>query len=346
MNDQTLPIPPHFDATEVGTVWRVPYEHRATAAEHWALTHKLAPASQDQRRVCLLLVDCQNTFCIPGFELFVSGRSGSGAVEDNLRLCRFIYRNLSAITQIIPTLDTHTALQIFHPVFWIDRNGDHPKGGQTIITLKDVVGGKWKVNPAVAPLGAADGPEALQRYAVHYVRSLTESGKYPLLVWPYHSMLGGIGHALVSAVEEAVFFHSVARKCAPRFRIKGDNPLTEHYSVLRPEVQTDQDGRPIAAPDRDFVQTLLDYDAIIIAGQAKSHCVAWSVDDMISEARGRGQTAVRKIYLLEDCTSAVVVPGVVDFTDQADAAFRRFAAAGVQIVQSTVPMHQWLEVGS
>ena len=41
---------------------------------------------------CLLLVDVQNTFCIPGYELFVGGQSGNGAVEDNMRLCQFIYR--------------------------------------------------------------------------------------------------------------------------------------------------------------------------------------------------------------------------------------------------------------
>jgi len=30
---------------------------------------------------------------------------------------------------------------------------------------------------------------------------------------------------------------------------------------------------------------------------------------------------VEKVYLLEDCTSPVVIPGVIDYTDLADAAF-------------------------
>ncbi|HET9905367.1 MAG TPA: hypothetical protein VFQ23_01965, partial [Anaerolineales bacterium] len=42
-----------------------------------------------------------------------------------------------------------------------------------------------------------------------------------------------------------------------------------------------------------------------------------------------------KVYLLEDCTSPVVVPGVVDHTDAGDAAFERFAKAGMNIIQST-----------
>lgn len=41
------------------------------------------------------------------------------------------------------------------------------------------------------------------------------------------------------------------------------------------------------------------------------------------------------MYLLEDCTSAVVVPDVIDFSEQADKAFQRFADAGMQIIKST-----------
>jgi hypothetical protein len=37
----------------------------------------------------------------------------------------------------------------------------------------------------------------------------------------------------------------------------------------------------------------------------------------------------------------VVVPGVVDYTDEADAAFDRYAGAGMHVVQSTTPIEQW-----
>ena len=47
------------------------------------------------------------------------------------------------------------------------------------------------------------------------------------------------------------------------------------------------------------------------------------------------------MFLLEDCTSPVVVPGVIDYTDQADAAFRRFAEAGFHVVRSTDPAPTW-----
>src|SRR3954463_9418878 len=122
-----LPLPAHFDPSRVHDVWQVPYEDRAHEAAAWAQTHDLGPAARDSFRVCLLAVDVQNTFCIPGFELFVAGRSGTGAVDDNRRLCEFLYRNLDALTRVVPTLDTHQAMQIFHGVWLVDENGRHPE---------------------------------------------------------------------------------------------------------------------------------------------------------------------------------------------------------------------------
>src|SRR4029453_5602670 len=145
-----------------------------------------------------------------------------------------------------------------------DDAGEHP-APYTLVSADDVAAGRWKVNPAVAealgldpgsparhlaphpPRQCAAGrwkvtpavaealgldPGYAARHLAHYTRRLAEGGKYDLTIWPYHAMLGGIGHALVSAVEEAVFFHGIARVSSPEFQVKGDNPLTEHYSML------------------------------------------------------------------------------------------------------------------
>ncbi len=346
MTTQTLlPIPQHFDPRQVGEVWRVPYQVRAAEAATWAKRYGLQSAATDQHRICLLAVDVQNTFCIPGFELFVGGQSGIGAVEDNIRLCQFIYRNLGAITEIVPTLDTHTAMQIFHPIFWVDRNGEHPAPAATMISLEDVEQGRWQVNPEIAASLTQGDYEALQHHALHYTRELTVEGKYPLTIWPYHSMLGGIGHALVSAVEEAIFFHCIARRSQTHFELKGSNPLTENYSVLRPEVLQGSRGQMIAQKNTALIQRLLAYDAVIVAGQAKSHCVTWTIADLLTEIQAVDPSLAQKVYLLEDCTSPVVVPGVVDFTSQADAAFQRFADAGIHLVQSTDVIADWDGIG-
>ena len=315
-----LPLPPHFEPERIGEVWRVPYAERAAEAETWARAHAIAPAREDGVRVALVLVDCQNTFCTPGFELVVPG-----APEDSRRLCEFVYRNLARITQIVPTLDTHQALQIFHPAFLIGTDGGHPPP-YTLVSTAEVERGVWRA-------GSAEE----DRHLLHYTRALEAGGKYRLTVWPYHAMLGGIGHALVPAIEEAVFFHSVARRSRPDFRAKGTSPLTEHYSVLGPEVTSGPDGEEIERRDDELIERLHEFDAVIVAGQAKSHCVAWTIDDLLGGAGG----LARKVYLLEDCTSPVVEPGIVDYTDEADAAFRRFAEAGMHVVRSTEPMASW-----
>jgi nicotinamidase-related amidase len=339
MNHQELTIPSHFNPDRVGAVWRVSYQERAEDAEKWAKQNKIKPAADDRFRICLLPVDVQNTFCIPGFELFVGGRSGTGAVDDNRRLVQFIYRNLGVITQLCPTMDTHQAMQIFHSVFYINGKGEHPSPF-TLISEEDIKKGVWRFNPLAGHmLGINEA--AAQRHLLHYTRKLKEGGRYDLTIWPYHAMLGGIGYALVSSIEEAIFFHTIARYSQPDFQIKGNIPQTENYSVLGPEVLEDAEGREIAQRNTRFIQKLLEFDVVIIAGQAKSHCVAWTIDDLLEDILVRDKKLAEKVYLLEDCTSPVVVPGVMDYTAQADAAFRRFAASGMHVVQSIDPIQNW-----
>jgi nicotinamidase-related amidase len=333
-----LPLPAHFDPSRVGEVWRVPYEDRAREAAAWADEHGLGRAADDAFRLCVLAVDIQNTFCIPDFELFIAGRSGTGAVDDNRRLCKFLYRNLGEITQIFPSLDTHHAMQVFHAIWLVDEHGNHPDP-YTLVSAQDVATGRWQMNAAVAEALGIDVDYA-DRHLTYYTRRLAEGGKYDLTIWPYHAMLGGIGHALVSAVEEAVFFHGLARYSNPEFQVKGDNPLTEHYSLLGPEVTEGPDGDRLGGKNAKLIEKLLTFDAVVVAGQAKSHCLAWTIDDLLGDEDVREQLAERT-YLLEDCTSPVVVPGVVDYTDEADAAFERYAAAGMHVVRSTDPIASW-----
>jgi nicotinamidase-related amidase len=280
-----------------------------------------------------MLIDVQNTFCIPDFELYVGGRSGRGAVDDNGRLCEFIYRNLGTITQITLTMDTHKAMQVFHAIFFVDKDGNHPTP-YTDIHVSELRDGKWTFNPALAAQFDL-APEYGQQMMIHYAEELQKSGKYALTIWPYHAMLGGIGHALVPAVEEAVFFHTVARLANPDIVIKGETPFTENYSVIGPEVLTGPMGELLGTHDPRFVQQLQEFDRLIIAGQAKSHCVAWTVSDLLDDIMLTDTQLAKKVYLLEDCTSPVVVPGVVDHTDAADAAYEWFAKAGMHVVKST-----------
>jgi nicotinamidase-related amidase len=333
MNVSELPVPDFFNEENVGAVWRIPYEERARQAREWASQYALSPASADSSHTWLMLIDVQNTFCIPDYELYVGGRSGRGAVEDNARLCRFIYGHLGKITSITATMDTHLTMQVFHAIFFVDRDGNHP-APYTDIHLSELEAGQWMFNPALADQFNI-APEYGQQMMLHYARELSKTGKYALTIWPYHAMLGGIGHALVASVAEALFFHSIARLAQTDIVIKGDTPFTENYSVIGPEVLTGPMDERLGRHDQGFIQKLQQVDRLIIAGQAKSHCVAWTVSDLLDDILLADPQLAKKVYLLEDCTSPVVVPGVVDHTEAADAAYDWFASAGMHLVKST-----------
>jgi nicotinamidase-related amidase len=95
------------------------------------------------------------------------------------------------------------------------------------------------------------------------------------------------------------------------------------------------------------VKTLVSADAVIIAGQAASHCVKSTVDDLLDEiSRLHDRSLAPKLYLLTDCMSSVAVPDgkggfVADFTPQTEAAFERYRAAGMHLVRSTDPLESW-----
>ena len=174
MNHKPLPLPPHYAPAAVEEIWRVPYEQRAAEAERWADRHGIGLAGEDDFRVCLVAVDMQNTFCMPDFELFVGGRTGRGAVEDTRRLCEFVYRHLGVITQIVPTLDTHQAAQIFHALFFINAAGDHPLP-YTQISVEDIERGVWRFNPAIADSLGLD-PAYVQAHLGHYTAPSATEG--------------------------------------------------------------------------------------------------------------------------------------------------------------------------
>jgi nicotinamidase-related amidase len=188
----------------------------------------------------------------------------------------------------------------------------------------------------------------LRAQAIHYCEELERRGKYRLYLWPPHCLLGSDGHALAGVIHEARLFHAGARGARDGIEIKGGAALTENYSVFAPEVLFSFDGRRLAARNEAFLDEVFAADALIIAGQAASHCVKSSLEDLIDEARVRDPGFLARVYVLRDCTSAVAVPDpaspgkfLFDFTPDAEAALARFAAAGVHLVRSTEPMESW-----
>ncbi|PRQ07530.1 nicotinamidase [Enhygromyxa salina] len=344
-----LPIPDFFDP-DAAARWDYRADHHALAghAREWIDRHQLRPAAGDAHELHLLLIDVQKDFCLPEGSLYVGGRSGTGAIDDSRRIARFIYQNMARLTRITATLDSHFSHQIFFPSFWLDRD-DQPPPAHTIVTTAAITSGQLRPNPAVAGWLCRGNYGWLRQQVEHYCRELERVGKYELYLWPPHCLLGSDGHALVGVVDEARSMFSLARGMQSWIEVKGGNPLTENYSVLRPEVLSRHDGAPLAQRNTAFIETLLRADAVIIAGQAASHCVKSTIDDLLDEIVATDPSLARKVYILADCMSAVTVPDgrggfAADFSDQAEQAQQRFADAGMHLVRSTDPLDAWPEL--
>lgn len=275
----------------------------------------LRPAAEDKRRLILLLVDPQVDFIHRDGSLSVPG-----AIDDTRRTIEWIFFNLSRITTIAASLDSHYPNQIFFPSWWVDDSGAHPEPF-TSISGRDLDEGLWK--PVFEPT-----------WSIEYAHRLEEQAKKQLMIWPYHTMLGTPGQTITPALYEVIAYHAAARHSQPRFVVKGTIAKTEFYSLLEPEVPVSED--PAGRLNEAFLNEILGYDSIYIAGQAKSHCVLETVTSIVRR-HGDDPRVLGKLHILTDCTSSVAHPEI-DFDALANETFGRFADLGVRLVKSSDPV--------
>lgn len=296
----------------------------AAAAHQFRKDANVAPAAADRFKIAAFGIDCQVGFCLPTASLFVPG-----AVEDSRRAVEWIYRNLEQLTALHFSLDTHRVFQIFHPAWWVDQSGQNPPPF-TVISHEDVRSGRWM-------------PVSHPRESLEYTKRLETSGKYVLTIWPYHTLLGGLSHALVPALMEAAIFHALARNRQTHFETKGTHAMTENYSVLSPEVH-ELAGQAVGGFNAPFFRMLMEFDRIYIFGQAKSHCVLSTIRDLEEQIRRQDAGLLDKIWILEDAMSPVPAPPLDPLPDElnfplvAERAFERFRAAGMHIVKTSDPV--------
>ncbi len=280
-----------------------------------AAAANLTPAVADKFNTHLVIIDMQVDFCHAAGNLNVPG-----ALDDIQRLIEFIYRNGEHITNITCSLDSHLPFQIFHPAWWVDGDGNHPDPF-TLISYDDIVNDRWR--PLIAPVAS-----------VNYVKKLEQAAKKTLAIWPYHTMIGSAGNMLDQELWSAVTWHALARKTQPSWLSKGSVPLTEHYSIIQPEIPVAN--HPLGGKNKPFLDTLATADAVIIAGEAESHCVLETVEDLVEDF-SHIPGALNKIYFLRDCASPVLHPDV-DFHAIAMERFAEYEKEGVNFIDSTQPL--------
>jgi nicotinamidase-related amidase len=224
--------------------------------------------------------------------------------------------------------------------FWHAPDGaTHPQPF-TAISSQDVIDKKWvprsdlDIHPGTLhedTFGPLDdflkddgsGEIDLYKYAVEYTKRLEERGRFQLVIWPEHCLIGSLGHCVVKEVHDALENWSKTTGGSVEWVLKGQNLLTESYSAIEADVPVNRD----TSFATDLHASLLKSDSLLVTGQASSHCVNYTTESIVDRWP---KEDLSQITVLTDCMSAV--PG---FETAAQEFHDRMAKIGVKLQKST-----------
>ena len=257
----------------------------------------------------LIIIDPQIDFCDPKRgALYVKG-----AEKDMDALASFITNKGDILDEIHVTLDSHQTLHIAHPIFWKDSNGNHP-APFTMISRQDVESGKWTTtNPK------------WMAYGLKYVEGLEKNKRYALVIWPPHCLISSQGGALNPSVFDALIGWETKYFAKVNFLVKGSNILTEHYSAVQADRPLDDD--ETTKLNTAFIDTVKQADRIFLSGEALSHCLKFTVEDV---ADAFDPENIKKFVLLRDTTSSVT-----GFEAQGEEFIKNMVKRGMKVMNTT-----------
>lgn len=273
------------------------------------------------QNIHLVIIDPQNDFC----DLLESERPVIGGVRqapalpvagadaDMQRVARLIREGGGGLSNISITLDSHQRVDIAHPTFWRQGNGE-AVAPFTQISVEDVHAGRYLPRQA----------NAVER-VIAYLEALEANGRYVHMVWPVHCEIGTWGHNVHDAVRRAYNVWEEARCGIVNKVVKGTNPWTEHYSAIKAEVPDPDD--EATQLNGVFMDQLRAADLVLITGEAGSHCVKATTEHI---AENFGACSLSKLMLLTDCMSPVT-----GFEAQYQGFVEDMRGRGVQIAQSS-----------
>lgn len=262
-------------------------------------------------KVHLLVIDPQNDF----MDTTTAALAVPGATADMQRLAAMVNRIGHKLEDIHVTLDSHRLVDVGHPSMWRDENGNAPSPF-TMISVDDLKNGIWHPRD----------PRRLS-YFIKYAEALAAGGKYPLMVWPAHCLIGTSGHNVQADLMDALLRWEDSQFANVDYVVKGTNSFTEHYGALMAEVPDPSD--PTTGLNTAFLNTFAQADIIAVAGEASSHCVLSTVSQI---ADNIGDEHVKKFVLLTDAMSPVPQPpGGPDFPAIAQQFMKDMAVRGMQL---------------
>ena len=266
-------------------------------------------------KVHLVIIDPQNDF----MDSPQSALPVAGANADMDRLAEFIRTNGKKLEDIHVTLDSHQVVDIAHPAWWRKADGTMVDAW-TLIKADDIEAGIYT-------------PRDKNQYkrSLEYARQLEKTGKYILIIWPEHCRIGTWGHGVQENLMSALLDWQRNEFAMVDFVTKGTNPYTEHYGGLQAEVPDATD--PSTQLNTKLLQTLQTADIILIAGEALSHCVKETINQI---ADNIGEEHIKKIQILTDATSPVAkAAGTPDFPAIAQQWLHDIQQRGVQVTTTT-----------
>jgi nicotinamidase/pyrazinamidase len=265
----------------------------------------------------LLIIDPQNDFCdIAGAALPVPG-----ANADMQRLAAFMNSARARLTDVIITLDSHASVGIERTTFWATGDGKQVQPF-TQISEQDVREGRFRPRDT-----------SRKQEVTEYLHALERGGRYQLMVWPVHCVLGTWGHNIHSEVaDEVARWEEHAQRSAFRV-LKGMNPMTEQYSAIQAEVPSATDPQT-QTNDQLLTRARPSDGMLFVAGEAASHCVAATLEHMFEDMSSEQR---RRVVVLRDCMSPVA-----GFEQSATAFFDSASGQGARVMTSSEVLKQLL----
>ncbi len=230
----------------------------------------------------LLIVDPQRDF----IDIEKGALPVKNAADDLKRIIRFIYDNISRLSSIYVTLDTHRYDSIFHSIMWRDYN-NNPIPPFTEITLEKIE------NDEIIAVYDED-------IQIDYIKKLKQQNSQNLMIWPYHCIYGSDGWLIDKQLSNMLLFFEASRKNYVNKILKGQDNFSEMYGVIRPEVRTEY----TKEYDISWVYDIGNADKIYICGEAKDYCVYESVKQFC-EVYCNDRDVTETINVMMNCSSAI-----------------------------------------
>ena len=297
-------------------------------------------------KINLLIIDPQVDFH-EGGNLAVAGANG-----DSQRIAGFIEANQAKLNKVFVSLDTHTPNHIGHQKdgnegYWVVLNEDGtPAQDQTItpFTVFAVKDGAIIEAGVENPRKFKPKRKELLDWTIEYIKEVPTFGKGPPLIWPTHCIEDQPGHAVQPQLKETL---DKLDTDMVEYHIKGQNEATEMYSIFKAEIPTETinngnkdtyysgtlplktsskiDAPRSDVPDGAYLQTTFNNELynsltsegkpIVICGEALTHCVNWSLRDLVDKIlKGNEENYVdivnlklkdNKVVLLLNASSAI-----------------------------------------